>query len=500
MIDSLIEYLNPKKGLERARTRYALEQIRKFEAASSTDRNKGWGTIGGSADAIIAPALHKLRLRVRELIANDGLAKKAKHSLGSLLVGNGIKGQVQGNTKGDDKFNDVYDAWAESTHCDFDGMTNLYGLQFLIAITLVESGACIILKEVTPRSERKPGVVPLEIRVLEPDYVDLHRTEGMRKGNVIKNGVEFNKRGKVVARWLFKNHPGDNYPLVKDNYQSVRVPVEDMQYVMIRERPEQYHGVPWLTAVAMVFKDYGEFEEAQLLRQKIAACFAMFLEDIDVPEVETSGKMKPGFYSKMNPGTIEVLPAGRKASFLAPPGVEGYGEYTRGQKLRMSAGCLLTFESLTNDLSNVNFSSARIGQQDMYRNLDVIILTSLIPQVCVTIKNWFCVIAYLSNFIDKPFYKMTWTPAVRPFLEPVKDTKAAIMKMDAGLESVFATLRARGHNPKKYLSKLKKEVEYLRTLGLNLQLNLLQGNIEIVEQDIKNGGTKSVNATNNNNS
>jgi hypothetical protein len=58
---------------------------------------------------------------------------------------------------------------------------------------------------------------------------------------------------------------------------------------------------------------------------------------------------------------IEYLPSGRDVRFATPGASGGYAEYMRVQLHAIAAGMGLTYELLTGDLSQVNYSSIRAG-------------------------------------------------------------------------------------------------------------------------------------------
>lgn len=462
-------------GLFKTRSR-AANGRRGYDGASKRPRTKNWYTGGTSPDAVIVPALENLRARVRYLIRNEGLAKKAMRTIATNLVGTGIIGESEEETFNAKQFNNSFELWATSRFCDYDNRRNLYGLQWLAVETLVQSGAVFVQKIIVPPSKTPPGMIPLRIRLLEPDYLDTNKTESIQGGGYIENGIQYDEAEQITGYWLYEKHPGNTFPFnVATHLDSRFMPIRDVEHIFIDDRPGQRHGVPWLESVVIAMKDYSDYEDAQLLRQKIANCFAAFVEDIEPPERDSDGKTED-LYDKIEPATIEFLPPGRKVNFAVPPGVQGYGEYTTGQKQRIAAGTsLLTYESLTGDLSRVNFSSARIGQQDMYAHAKVLRELSFIPQFCETVKNWFCDVAFISGVLRDPVVKVVWTPPAREFLEPVKDSQAANMRVQFKQESMFEMLRSRGKNPKKFLAQYAKEKEYVESLGLTFDTNA--GNI-----------------------
>jgi lambda family phage portal protein len=470
LLDQAIDYFSPRWSLKRKQARTAATMLRKYDAASTATRVSGWNPSGSSADAEIGPALVRLRNRARDLCRNNEYAKRARNAIASYIVGAGIVPQAKGNSARAKKLNTLWDVWGETIFCDFDGHNNFYGLQSLLCGTIVESGACLVKRVMRRPTADNP--IGLEIQLLEPDFIEvstlLHQV--LPNGGYIKQGVEFDADGKKVAYHLYKDHPGES--LIFRGVSLVRVPITELSHVFWKERPGQTHGVPWLTAVAMRLKDYADYEDAQLIRQKIAACFAGFIRDIEMPDSTDQSKIMP----KVEPGRLEMLPPGKDIVFATPPGVSGYGEYGRATKQAIAAGLDITYEALTSDLSQVNFSSARIGQGDMYRHVDAWQWQMVVPHFCEEVWAWFetaCDLAGLlpgSNTVGA-----NWTPPKREFIDPAAETEAIKAQVRSGFKTPSEAVREYGYDPQTHWDEYAKDLEKLDSLGIKLDIDARNG-------------------------
>ena len=87
-LDKAIGALAPGAGLRRARQRQALGVLaRAYEGARQGRRTEGWIAGGTGANAEIAPALHRLRDRSRDLVRNNPYATKAVQALVKAKLG-----------------------------------------------------------------------------------------------------------------------------------------------------------------------------------------------------------------------------------------------------------------------------------------------------------------------------------------------------------------------------------------------------------------------------
>jgi lambda family phage portal protein len=208
---------------------------------------------------------------------------------------------------------------------------------------------------------------------------------------MIKKGIEYDAFGKPVAYYLFEQHPGSAMSKLGERYKTIRVPAEDIIHAYDVLRPGQTDGVPWGHPVLMRLRDYEDYEDAQLLRQKIAACFTGFIYDTEAPinETTTSSADSKPMSEKFEPGAWEVLPPGKDIKFTVPPGVGAdFEPYTTRVLQGIAAGIGCTYEQLTQDYSRVNFSSARMSFQQFFADVDDWRWNMFIPMVNGRVWEW----------------------------------------------------------------------------------------------------------------
>lgn len=469
LIDKAIGWLNPKAGLERARYRTAMgileeyEQKRAYDAASKGRRTDGWKATGTSVNSELYYALPTLRNRSRELVRNNSYAKRIVKVLPNNIIGTGIRPTPMAESKATaKKAKLVWKDWAESTRCDFDGMHTMGGLQKLAMRAVMESGGSLIIK----RRSTNP-LVPIELQVLEADHIDLNKNgEGLAGGGFIMQGIEFNGNGKKVAIWMFSRHPGEQFRFPTD-ITSKRIPIEDVLYIYQVERPGQIHGIPLLVSAMLRLKDFDDYEDAQLIRQKIAACFSVFVMDQQDSVFKGDTEAKD-MAERVEPGIIEHLPPGKDVKFASPPGAEGYADYSRKIQQGIAAGAGITYEAMTGDLSNVNFSSGRMGWIEMQREIEDWQWNTFIPQFCDKVWAWFNEAAIIAGSL-RSTVPVTWTTPRRMMLDPVKETNAKITQIGAGLTTMTETLAEDGFDFDEVMEQKKKEQDKIKELGLVLQ-------------------------------
>jgi lambda family phage portal protein len=467
-IDKFIEIFDPQSALKRKLAREVLDSKFSFDGGSKRDRFSTWYSPSTSVNGSMSGVIQTLRDRSRDLARNNPYAVKAKQAIGSNVIGKGITAQIKDdkNLLLAQKIQELWWKWADSTDCDSQSKVNLYGIQRQVIKTIFESGEVLIRKR--RRRSNVNNSIPLELQVMEPEFLDDSKEYFTNKAseNYIYKGIEFNSLGNPVAYWLYPEHPGEDR-LRHLNHTSVRVPASEIIHLFRVDRPGQIRGIPWLTPAIVHLKDFNDYEQTQLVRQKIAACFMAFYKDID-PNLTDLPKNESGqFIDKVTPALIEALPHGRDIVFANPPTVENYKEYSTQILRGISVGVGVPYEVLTSDYSQVNFSSARMGWLEFHRSIEEwqndIFLSNFLP----TIWDWFRQYADISGLDTSNAY-VVWTPQRRAMIDPSSEIKAIRDEVRAGLNSLSGAIRELGRDPQEVFDQLEQDLKDLETRNLVL--------------------------------
>ncbi len=465
LIDHMIGIVSPEAGLRRARARVATAALtRRYEGASIGRRTDGWITAGTDANAEVGPALGRLRDRARDLVRNNAYAAKAVTALATNMIGTGIIPRARAD---DPALAEAADTlWARFVcECDASGHTDFFGLQTLIARTMVESGECLV------RLRRRPSgdglAVPFQIQVLEPDHLDGGRDADLSGGGFIRHGIEFDPLGAPAAYWLFPRHPGDSR---FGGGASVRIPATDILHVYDQLRPGQFRGVTWFAPALMKLRDLDEFDEAELVRKKIEACFVAFVmggdpeETITDASIDDQGKR----IERFRPGMVAYLPPGRDVRFGQPSASAGYPECARVQLHAVAAALGLTYELLTGDLSQVNYSSIRAGLLEFRRRIEQLQWQVLVPGLCRPVWRRFVETAQAAGALPDGQIEAEWTPPRFEAVDPLKDVQADILAVRAGFMTLKEAIARQGYDPAAVLTEIAATNETLDELNIVL--------------------------------
>lgn len=470
--DEVVGFFSPKEKLRRLQYKAAAEIVeehnkRAYDGAQSSRRTDGWKTSSRSARAETQSAIRRLRDRSRDLVRNDPYAEKGIRGISNETIGKGIKLKF---TAGADRrarqINQLWKEWSQTKACDFTELGNFDSLQLLMMRAIAEGGEVVCRRRNLGSNSSNP--VPLAIEVLEGDYIYDEFSGIIRpeSGNRVIQGVEFLKNGRREAYWLYKDHPGNNILSLAETFERVRIPRTEIAHGFRVDRPGQIRGVPWLAPVVIRLKDFGDYEDAQLMRQKIAACFSAFVKDIECLPENIDAQEKE-MLEKFEPGAIEFLPPGKDIVLANPPGVQNYKEYTSVQLHGIASGLGVPFELLTGDLSEVNFSSARMGWLQFQRNIDAWRGNILIPQVLDQIVEWFLESVSLLG-INTSDVDWEWTPPRREMIDPAKEIDAMKTAVRNGFVTLSESVRQSGKDPDSHFAEIKADMDKLDELQLTV--------------------------------
>lgn len=480
-LDDLIGVFDPTSGVRRKQARLVMSMIdqkRAYEGAKTGRRIDDWMTSGTSANAEIGTAGSRLRDRARDLVRNNCYGSKAMEIFVGNAIGTGIIPQAR--TQSEELNKQIMAAWEIWTSvCDVDGDLDFYGIQALVAGAMFESGECFIRFRGTQFVEN--SVAPFQIQVLEADFLDTTKTNLQSGTNYINQGIEFDSQNRRVAYWMWPQHPGENVMFRPSTLQSVRVPAEQIVHIFRKRRPGQIRGVTAFAPSMVRMRDLDGYDDAELWRKKIEACFAAFVvqnSGADGPIVgnvvvkNTSGQSgqpaAPQKVEEFRPGMIEYLQPGEDVRFGSPSSDGNYEAYERVQLHAIAAGLGITYEQLTGDLSQVNYSSLRAGLLEFRRLIETLRWHVFIPKLCIPVWRRFIDHAYIAGLIPKQDYAVSWTPPKFEQVDPYKDAMADTQMMRNGTLTLKEAIARQGFDPDQQIKEIAETGKVLDDNGIVL--------------------------------
>lgn len=451
-----------------------------YDGATLGRRAAGWRRTRQDANSELSPAvMQALRGIGRDLERNNPWAQAGVSKIAEHMVGTGITFQVHRNGKIDNVLNALARRHFDKTSCDAEGLHNLYGQQLQAARTIVVGGEVLLRRRWRRLSDRLP--LPFQMQVLEPDYLDSSKHGPMsaapgRQGGQLIHGIQFSPIGQREGYWLYNAHPGAARPMESG---STFVQAKDVAHVFRADRPEQQRGATWFAPVILRIKDFGDFEDGQLTRQKLASAFAGFVKgDVDasfpgIGNEAEDGDAGGGGYDEREPldyveaGTIQYLRDGEDIVFPSPPTVDGYMDYSRVSLRAISAGLGVPYEIMTGDLSQVSFISGRLGRLTFRQSVATWQWLMFIPRFCDAVERWFLEAAEMMGH-DISGVELRWTPPKQEMLDPASEVPANRDAVRSGQKTHSQVIRENGDDPDTFFAELSEDLKRLDELGIVL--------------------------------
>lgn len=467
-IDRLTAPLAPRWTWRRTQARMALGVVqRHYEAAAVGRRTEHWHRGTGDADAVTGPSLAYLRATARDLVRNNPYAESAVSLLANHVVGWGITAKPR---PANSRLSEAWKRWADSTACDADGRHDFAGLQKLAMRTVVEAGEVLVRRRWRQLSDGLP--LPVQLQVLEPDFLDTSK-DGTINGHRVVQGVEYDAIGRRVAYWLYRDHPGSTRWQAGSTIlgASTRVPATDVSHVFRSTRPGQTRAPSWFAPVILRLKDLDDYEDATLVKQKVAACLSVLVTDPDgsATALGTAGTDAASVPTDtLQPGGIHNMPPGRTVEIVQPPSVSEHGPYTTSVLRSIASGLKVGYEDVTGDYQQMSFSAARMARIARWPNVEEARWQILIPHFCEPAWRWAMEAAQILGLASDPLPEARWSPPPMPMLEPDKEGLAYLRNRRAGIITLSEAIRERGYDPEELLQEMADENAQLDALGLVL--------------------------------
>jgi capsid protein len=151
-------------------------------------------------------------------------------------------------------------------------------------------------------------------------------------------------------------------------------------------------------------------------------------------------------------------------------------DYVKYQLHLIAAGMGITYEMMTGDVREVNFSSARVSMLEFRRNAEAMQWLTLIPRLCQPIWQAFIEAAALVGKVRPGDVSVDWATPKWDYVNPEQDVKADLAEISGGLTTISEKLRKRGYKPELVFQELKADFDRLRADGtLDIMLQIQTG-------------------------
>jgi lambda family phage portal protein len=430
-----------------------------YSAGPKSKRLKTYGVSNGGPNEMLRGNLEVLRRRTRHAFRNSPLVRRAIKAGVANEIGTGIIPRFgTSNESAKESLRELFDLF--SKECDAEGQLDLYGLQAAWSSARRVSGEVFIRRR--PRRSSEGLAVPFQLQTLESDFVPVALNETRRNGNKIIQGIEFNKRSKRVAYWMYVSHPGESNDF--NASKLIRVPAKDVIHHYRAERPGQVRGEPLGVSGLVTLTKFESYNSAELTRKETKSGYTGMLTRNDLEDDDweydpiTGEKLDAdadGATSTIRSGTIVTAPAGTNLTmFDGDNNGTGYKEFIKEKKLELAVSYEIPYELMAGDWSGINDRIYRALIQEYRRGVRMDQDNLVIFQILNRIKEWFVESVVSNRLLRLPNYsankhdygKCEWRPEAWKHIHPVQDIQALVMAKDNDLASGDGSVAEMGYD------------------------------------------------------
>lgn len=374
-----------------------------YEAAERFGRELAtWSPSLRSPDADLQHAKKLTDARVRDMVRNEGYAIGAVNVNKDSIVGGQYLLNATPNLKvlgADDAWADEFQQvvenrftmWGDSTEnwADAARRNTFTGLVRLAVGVHVLNGEVLATAEwIRKSAQRRPNFTAIQMvnldRLSNPNDVSDTRT--------LRRGIEIDEWGAMTAAHIRNGHPYDVYD--GREFTWTRVPVRKpwgrLQVLYLNEQlmPEQTRAVSSMVSVLKEMRMTKKFREVTLQNAVVNATYAAAIESELPPDVIWE-QMGGGQTLALDNYMGQLTEYSKNAKALALDGVKiphlfpgtklnmklagtpgGVGTEFEQSLLRyLSAGLGISYEQLSHDYSNTNYSSARASSVETWKTM-----------------------------------------------------------------------------------------------------------------------------------
>ena len=432
------------------------------------------GRLAGRANAKLtgpkantAKDLVKSRAQARDLRRTNPYASGTINTIVANLVGKGIFPQARVRRPKlrdfDVDFNaraeTAWDQWAE--RCDPARKRSWYSQQRLIMREKLVAGECLVVLSTV--DDGRP--IPFATEIVPSERLAMKDEAKTKGGGKIVQGVEFDAAQRIVGYWIYPNHPYEGTYASSD---AKLVPADRVIHFFEEEESGQVRGLTKFMTVAGAFEGFMQWLDWLLAKERVASAYALaFVEQGGLLQTPVSSGDADD--EEDDDGNPIDLHEGGMTLHLRP------GEDVKGISSGVNAGAVdqlaqvflrviargldVAYETVSRDLSNVTYLSARQGenqdrrhwepqQEDLNSDVNSIVWGQVIRAA------WLDGALGMRGEFDPRYLAHEWIRPGWDWIDPSKDLTGAISAIRAGLRSPLAEIVARGGDAESVLDDI----------------------------------------------
>jgi capsid protein len=260
--------------------------------------------------------------------------------------------------------------------------------------------------------------------------------------------------------------------LLSNYSESNFVPVGDIEHGRRIQRAGQVRGVSSLAPVLVALHELDNYEQAEQTRKLIEACLTAFVIQPD-DDGQSLGSVvqdaNGNSVESFEPGMIAYLRGGKQVQVSEPKPAGGYAEYMRTRHRVIAAGVGMPYEVLTNDYSQSNYSSSRMGLVSFKKITEHLQWSVAIPFFGNPVWRRFvdnCVVAGIVPANTGNMYQVQWAPPPFDLLDREAEALADLFELRIGKKTWAQLVGEQGEDPAKQADTIAHWNKVWDDLGL----------------------------------
>lgn len=460
-----------------------------------------------SADRAWLPARGPVTARVRERVRNDPVAASAKSRRVNAAIGKGWKVKFRPNARAlgitldaarelGAQLSTEFQLYAYGHAFQSDAERKLtFGQQLRLAANhAVVDGEALGLAE---WADDEPTRYRTRLRLVDPDR--LSNPNGRPDRDNLRGGVETNAAGVPLRYHIRERHASDFGAAGKFTWNAFDRWTDwgrpQVFHCFEPERAGQTRGISRFVSSLKSFRALSKFTDATLESATINALIVAYMksnsgpeaagENFEVKDVEKFEAWRQEHYDKnpvslANGARIPVLPYGDELKLQTESrDVATFDAFVRSILRLIAASLGVTYEELSMDYSQTNYSSARAAMIHAWaetQSLMGLLEDQLVRPFCVAWAEE----AFDRGYVQIPDGAPAFEDAIdayvqihcigpgRGVVDPTKEIDAAAARIELGVSTLEDECEDLGRDPDEVMEQRARERARLEELGLPL--------------------------------
>ncbi|HEY0104600.1 MAG TPA: phage portal protein, partial [Rhizomicrobium sp.] len=384
-------------------------------------------------------------------------------------------------------------AYGPSFACDAERKKNFGGLLRLGASHMFHDGEGLGLIEY---AADEPTLFKTRLRMVDPDR--LSNPMGQPDTDTLRGGVERAASGAPRRYWIREGHPNDVGLSFKGfkwtPWERFSTPLGRPQvlHAFDEKRAGQSRGISAFVSVLKSLRGLNRFTDATLEATTINALLVAFVkssagpdavsENFSTDDLVKYSEERDGHYEEspvsIGGARIPVLPFGDEIDMqTAGRDTGGFDSFVRAILRLIAAALGITYEELSMDFSQTNYSSARaallIAWDEMLVFRGLIASHIATPFFVAWLEEAFDIGAIqipagAPDYYDAPdaYAECRWIGPGRGYIDPTKEIDAAAARVEAKMSTLEDECAEDGKDWREVLEQQAHEFAEMERLGL----------------------------------